>query len=203
MSSACSRELFNYQAQRSNKTWNRQGLNKRLVRLLCQGTIIFKANILNNYQFTVGGNWNHECQIVNIWMYSPLKHRVLDAIGGPLSYDIWWFYHYVIYKPPPQPTPPPTTPHTPWRNGRHFVDDILNAFSWTKNCIFIKISLKVVPKGPIENKWAFVQAMAWHRIGDKRQVITWTNADPVHRRIYAALRGDELIKWLCCSVIGK
>ena len=26
----------------------------------------------------------------------------------------------------------------------------------------------------------------------KRQAITWTDADPVHWRIYAALRGDEL-----------
>ena len=33
--------------------------------------------------------------------------------------------------------------------------------------------------------------MAVHRIGD-RQVIIWTNADPIHRRIYAALGGDEL-----------
>ena len=27
---------------------------------------------------------------------------------------------------------------------------------------------------------------------DRRQAIIWTNADPIHRRIYAALRGDEL-----------
>ena len=26
-----------------------------------------------------------------------------------------------------------------------------------------------------------------------RQAITWTNADPVHRRIYGALGGGELI----------
>ena len=34
--------------------------------------------------------------------------------------------------------------------------------------------------------------MAWRRIGDRRQAIIWTNADPVHQRIYAALGGDEL-----------
>ena len=28
---------------------------------------------------------------------------------------------------------------------------------------------------------------------NRRQTIIWTNADPVHCRIYAALRGDELI----------
>ena len=33
--------------------------------------------------------------------------------------------------------------------------------------ISIKISLKFVPKGPINNKPAFVQIMAWRRSGDK------------------------------------
>ena len=34
---------------------------------------------------------------------------------------------------------------------------------------------------------------------DRRQAIIWTNADPIHRRIYAALWGDELTH---CSQIG-
>ena len=33
--------------------------------------------------------------------------------------------------------------------------------------IFIWISLKCVPKGPIDNKSALVQVMAWHRTGNK------------------------------------
>ena len=33
--------------------------------------------------------------------------------------------------------------------------------------ILIKISLKFVPKGPIDNKSTLVQVMAWHRAGDK------------------------------------
>ena len=33
--------------------------------------------------------------------------------------------------------------------------------------ISIQISLKFVPKGPIENKSALVQVMAWHPTGDK------------------------------------
>ena len=51
-------------------------------------------------------------------------------------------------------------------NGRQFADDILK-------CIFlnvwipIKISLKFVPKGPINNIPAMVQIMAWRRPGDK------------------------------------
>ena len=48
-----------------------------------------------------------------------------------------------------------------------------------KFCILIKISLKFVPYGPVDNKSTLVQVMA----------NIWTNADPVHRRIYSALGG--------------
>ena len=56
----------------------------------------------------------------------------------------------------------------PRQNGRHFPDDIfkcifLNESIW----ILIEISLKFVPKGPINNIPALVQIMAWHRPGDK------------------------------------
>ena len=33
--------------------------------------------------------------------------------------------------------------------------------------ILIEISLKFVPKGPIDNNPAFVEIMAWRRLGDK------------------------------------
>ena len=36
-----------------------------------------------------------------------------------------------------------------------------------KFCILIEISLKFVPRGPIENNLALVWIMAWHQIGDK------------------------------------
>ena len=36
-----------------------------------------------------------------------------------------------------------------------------------KFCISIRISLKYVPRGPIDNKPALIQAMARHWIGDK------------------------------------
>ena len=56
----------------------------------------------------------------------------------------------------------------PGQNGHHFADD---NFSWiflNENVrISIKISLKFVPKGPIDNKSALVQVMAWRRTGDK------------------------------------
>ena len=59
-------------------------------------------------------------------------------------------------------------PLRPGQNGRHFADDIfkykfLNENAW----ISMKISLKFVPKGPINKIPAFVQIMAWRRSGDK------------------------------------
>ena len=54
------------------------------------------------------------------------------------------------------------------QNGRHFTDDIFKGIFSNENVwILIKISLKFVPKGPINNIPALVQKMAWRRPGDK------------------------------------
>ena len=56
----------------------------------------------------------------------------------------------------------------PKQNGRHFADDILKCIFLNENVwIPKKISLKFVPKGPINNNPALVQVMAWRRSGDK------------------------------------
>ena len=53
-------------------------------------------------------------------------------------------------------------------NGRHFADDIFKCIFMNENVwIPIKIPLKFVPKGPINNIPALVQIMAWRRPGDK------------------------------------
>ena len=54
------------------------------------------------------------------------------------------------------------------QNGRHLANDIFkciffNEYVW----ILIKISLKFVPKGQIDNIPALVQIMVWRRPGDK------------------------------------
>ena len=47
-------------------------------------------------------------------------------------------------------------------------DDIFNYIFLNENDrIPIQISLKYVPRSPIDNKPAFVQVMTWHRTGDK------------------------------------
>ena len=51
---------------------------------------------------------------------------------------------------------------------RHFADDIFKGIFLNENVwIPIKISLKFVPKGPINNIPALVQIVAWRRPGDK------------------------------------
>ena len=56
----------------------------------------------------------------------------------------------------------------PRQDGRHLPDDTFKRIFLTENIgISIKISLKFVPKGLINNIPALVQIMAWRRPGDK------------------------------------
>ena len=56
----------------------------------------------------------------------------------------------------------------PRQNGRRFADDTFKCILLNENVrISIKISLKFVPKGPINNNPALVQIMAWRWSGDK------------------------------------
>ena len=56
----------------------------------------------------------------------------------------------------------------PGQNGHNFVDDIIKCIFLNENVwIPIKISLKFVPKGLINNIPALVRIMAWCRPGDK------------------------------------
>ena len=56
----------------------------------------------------------------------------------------------------------------PRQNGRHFPDDIFKCIFVNENVwIACKISLRFVPKGPINNIPVLVQIMALRRPGDK------------------------------------
>ena len=56
----------------------------------------------------------------------------------------------------------------PRQNDRLFVDDIFKSIFLNENVwISIKISLKFVPEGLINNIPALIQIMAWRRLGDK------------------------------------
>ena len=57
---------------------------------------------------------------------------------------------------------------SPRQNGHRFADDTFKRIFWNENVrILIKISLKFVPQGPINNIPALVKIMDWCRSGDK------------------------------------
>ena len=69
----------------------------------------------------------------------------------------------------------------PRQNGRHFADDTFkNIFLNETVSISIKISLKFVPKGPIDNIPQLVQIMAWRRPGDMLLSETMVVRLPTH-----------------------
>ena len=69
----------------------------------------------------------------------------------------------------------------PRQNGRHFADAIFKCIFLNENVwIPIKISLKFVPEGPINNIPALVQIMAWHQPGDKPLSETMMVRLPMH-----------------------
>ena len=84
----------------------------------------------------------------------------------------------------------------PRQNGRHFPNDIflcifLNENEWHS----IKISLKFLPKVPINNIPAFVQIMAWRRPGDKPLSEPMMVRLPTH--IYVTR--PQWVKYICCE----
>ena len=66
-------------------------------------------------------------------------------------------------------------------------DDIFKSIFNEGVWISIAISLKFVPKGPIDYKSALVQVNGL--APNRRKTITRINADQIHRRIYTALGG--------------
>ena len=58
--------------------------------------------------------------------------------------------------------------YLPGQTGHHFADGIFKCiFMNEKSRISIRTSLKYVPKGPVDNKSALVQAVACRQTGDK------------------------------------
>ena len=69
----------------------------------------------------------------------------------------------------------------PRQNGRHFADAIFKCIFLNENVLIpIKISLKFVRKGRINNIPALVQVMAWRRAGDKPLSEPMMVSSPTH-----------------------
>ena len=78
----------------------------------------------------------------------------------------------------------------PRQDGRHFPDEILRWIFLNENLwILINISLKFVPRVPINNIPALVQIMAWRRQATSHYLNQWWL---VYWRIYASLGLNEL-----------
>ena len=87
----------------------------------------------------------------------------------------------------------------PRQHGRHFADDIFKCIFLDEDVwIPIKISLKFVPKGPINNILALVQIMAWRRPGDKPLSEPMMVSLPTHICIARPqwVNGNRAIEWL-------
>ena len=90
-----------------------------------------------------------------------------DDIMSRKSFPYYWRFVRALHLP---------TVHFPYRGAVMQRFDVYSVFSLNIfTCIFlnenlwnsIKISLKFVPKGPMDNILALVQIMAWRRPGDK------------------------------------
>ena len=124
-----------------------------------------------------------------VWKLSknPSQTSIWNISGESLTYIfIFVQYHVVIDC---------INTVRPRQNSRRFADDTFKRIFLNENVRFsIKISLKFVPKGPINNNPALVQIMAWRQSGDKtlseRHYLNqwWL----VYWRIYASLGLSEL-----------
>ena len=84
------------------------------------------------------------------------------------------------------------------QNGRRFADDTFKRNFLNENVrISIKISLKFVPKGPINNNPALLQIMVWRWSGDK----------PLSEPMVASLLTHICVTWpqwvnvFCCGLM--
>ena len=67
------------------------------------------------------------------------------------------------------------------QNGWHFTDDIPKCIFLNENLgISTQISLKFVPKGPIDIMPALVQIMAWHHLDASHYISQWGHSSPMH-----------------------
>ena len=81
----------------------------------------------------------------------------------------------------------------PRQNGRLFADDTFNRIFLNENVLIsIDISLKFVPRGPINDISALVQIMAWRRPGDKPL------SEPMMVRLptHICVTRPQWVKWL-------
>ena len=87
----------------------------------------------------------------------------------------------------------------PRQNGRHFPDDSFKWIFLNENVwILLRISLKFIPKGPINKIPALVSIMAWRRPGDKPLSEPMMVSLPTHicvTRPQWVIKHEYLVTW--------
>ena len=113
-------------------------------------------------------NFTELCSLWSDWQYviiglsNRLTPNMLQAI--PWTYEGWTGSLAHLCTTSPQRV----NSLRSRQNGRYNADDIFKCIFLNDNVWFLtKISLKFVPKGPINNIQALVLIMAWRRPGDK------------------------------------
>ena len=110
--------------------------------------------------------WASIKENIKTWLLAFVRgiHRWLvdSPHKGPVMWKLFLCHDIIMYSGDELNT------MRPRQNGRHFSDDTFKRIFLNKNVsISIKISLKFVPKGPINNIPAMVQIMARRRPGNK------------------------------------
>ena len=108
------------------------------------------------------------------WFISVNQRNFEKQCPFLLRRSVYWMRRFALYFTPAIPTSHVRLQYSlhnslrSRQNGPHFANDIFKCIFLNKNVwIPIKISLKIVPKGPINNIPALVQIMAWHRPGNR------------------------------------
>ena len=92
----------------------------------------------------------------------------------------------------------------PRQNCRRFADDNFKRIFLNENVrISIKISLKFVPKGPINNNPALVQIMAWRRSGDKPLSEPMKVSLLTHICVTRPQWVKYMVREICCSMFAQ
>ena len=113
--------------------------------------------------------WMQDSKPEGLW--NRISSR-LNASWQTYTYQTTGPLHSLIAQPQRQGFPVVINTLRPRQNGCRLADDTFKCIFLNENVkISIKISLKLVPKGPINDNTALVQIMAWRWSAD----IIWTN----------------------------
>ena len=107
-------------------------------------------------------NSNRRVRKLDLCLSHPVEHLTTSCDVVPIShrwYDRIHTHEITVW---------PVKTHLPWAKWPPFRRRYFHVnFRERKILYFVKISLKFVPKGPIDNNPILVYIIAWRRIGDK------------------------------------